>query len=255
MNFKHAVERALRHSPTAFRAASRIYYTLNRSFMTLSPGAPEAIAQALQCVKDRGQPARGDYYEFGVFRGYTLWRAYEACQALGLTQMRCYGFDSFQGLPVPTAEDETEGKFFEGQFACSKDGVVQWLTQRGVDWSRVVLIEGFFNETLTPQVRQRYPFGPVAVAFIDCDLYSSTRQVLAWLGEGLVDGSIVLFDDWRTLDSSSQGQQRAWREFTEAHPGLRAAPFVDFSDHGTSFVISNVSTPPAAPEGGARGSP
>lgn len=242
MSLKQYVERLLRRCPPAFRAASRTYYALNRAFTTLSPGAPGAILQALQQVRRlRGLDA-GDYYEFGVFRGYTLWSAFQACQRLGLRTTRLYGFDSFQGLPAPEGTEETDGQFFAGQFACSKTQVSQHLTQQGIDWTRVELVEGFFDKTLTATLKASRPFQPVAVALIDCDLYSSTRDVLAWLASLIRDGSILLFDDWRTLNDPSLGQQRAFREFLARQPQFRAEPLHTFEDHGQGFIIRHAAS-------------
>src|SRR5687768_4705011 len=79
---KNLIEMALRRTPPLYRLASRIYHRVNGSFRTLSPGAPGAIARALEFVKDRGQD--GDYYEFGVFRGYTFLSAQQTSHRLGL---------------------------------------------------------------------------------------------------------------------------------------------------------------------------
>lgn len=237
MGLKHYMERLLRRYPPAFRTASRAYYALNRGFSTLSPGAPGAIFQALQQASRQKGIDVGDYYEFGVFRGYTLWSAYQACRRLGLGATRFYGFDSFQGLPAPEETEETGGQFFAGQFACSKAEVTRHLTQRGIDWTRVELIEGFFDKTLTATLKGQRPFRPVAVALIDCDLYSSTRDVLAWLASLIQDESILLLDDWRALDDPSLGQQRAFGEFLAEHPKFRAEPFMTFEDHGTGFTV------------------
>ncbi|HEY6555020.1 MAG TPA: hypothetical protein VI669_16815, partial [Vicinamibacteria bacterium] len=97
---KKLIEKALRRTPPLYRLASRIYHRMNGSFRTLSPGAPGAIARAFELVKERSPDGRvGDYYEFGVFRGYTFLCAQQACDRLGLSEMRFWGFDSFQGLP------------------------------------------------------------------------------------------------------------------------------------------------------------
>jgi len=96
--WKTRAARVLHRYPTAFATASKLFYKLDRSFETLSPGAPGAIDDALRRVSAEG-PA-GDYYEFGLFRGFTLLQAQRSADAHGLRSMRFHGFDSFQGLPA-----------------------------------------------------------------------------------------------------------------------------------------------------------
>lgn len=231
-------QRILRVHPALYTLGSKMYHRLHRGFVTLSPGSPQAIEEALERSQHELVGEAGDYYEFGLFRGYTFWSAQDACRRLGLKRLSFYGFDSFQGLPEVEGEDRAGELFFRGQFKCGKDQVEAFLSERGVDWSRTHLIEGFYSDSLNDETRQRYPFRPVTAAFIDCDLYSSTREVLSWLSDLIVDGSILLFDDWRSFgNESAVGQPKAFREFLEARPHLRAEPYLDFSYHGRGFVI------------------
>lgn len=238
MQLRRRAARILQKNPRMFVLASKIYYELDRSFTTLSPGAPDAIRRALLKSRDEFVGDEGDYYEFGLFRGYTFWYAQQVCRELGMTATRFYGFDSFQGLPEVEGIDQANHQFFKGQFACSLEEVTRNLTKHGVDWSRTKLIEGFFSETLTEENKSRYPFRKINVAFIDCDLYSSTCEVLDWLGGLLSDGSILLFDDWFAFGSDGElGQPRAFGVFLEKNPRLRAEPFVEFADNGKGFIL------------------
>jgi len=235
---KKGVENVLRDHPRLFALFSRAYYKLDRSFRTLSPGAPDAIRKAFARSRDGLVGDAGDYYEFGVFRGFTFLSAAQACRDLGLDQVRLYGFDSFDGLPDVQGIDTTNNQFFAGQFACSKGEVERNLTEHGIDWSRATLIEGFFSDSLTEALKAELPLRRVGVAFIDCDLYSSTVEVLGWLGGLLADGSILLFDDWYSFgDSPELGQQKAFAEFLESHAEWVAEPFVEFEDHGKAFIL------------------
>ena len=78
----------------------------------------------------------GDYYEFGVFRGYTFLSAQRSCDELRISNTRFYGFDSFKGLPELEEVDQTHNVFFKGQYSCPKEDVVQALNERGdpVPW-------------------------------------------------------------------------------------------------------------------------
>lgn len=154
---------------------------------------------------------RGDLCEFGVFTGGSFRRFIEIFRPLGVID-RYYGFDSFQGLPKPNRERDTP--FFWGsESGCSgatREGVQEYLREGLGDLSDVELIEGWFADSL-PTVGDR--IREVAFARIDCDLYESTREVLAFLGGRLADGAILYFDDW-THDAHT-GEARAFFEFAE----------------------------------------
>jgi hypothetical protein len=238
---KKLAERLLRRYGPLFRLASKLYHRVDNSFKTLSPGTPEALEKAFQKVMQRGPSEAGDYYEFGIYRGYAFWKAQQICNRLGLHDTSFYGFDSFAGLPSVDGIDQTNNQFFEGQFACSKEDVVRHLSKNGVDWSKTVLVEGYFDQSLTGELKQKYPFKKVAVALVDCDLYSSTKDVLTWSLDLFDDGSILLFDDWYSFGNDpALGQQRAFLEFLAANPHFEVEPFGEFPHHGKSFILHKV---------------
>jgi hypothetical protein len=249
---KKLIELALRRTPPLYRLASRVYHRMNGSFRTLSPGAPAAIHKAFELVRERSPDGRvGDYYEFGLFRGYTFLSAQRSCDELGLAGTRFWGFDSFQGLPAVEGVDEAEGEFFEGQFACGKRDVVDNLSRHGMDWSRAELIEGFFSDSLTADLKRRLPFGPAGVVVLDCDLYSSTREALAWIAGLLGPTTVLLFDDWHSFGGTAdRGQPLAFRELLEEHPRFRAEEGWDFAANGRTFILTR--TPSGAGVEGGR---
>src|SRR5574341_163366 len=64
-------------------------------FMTLSPDTLPALRYCFQVLAKSGPV--GDYYEFGLYRGYTFWYAQQCAARFGLKTMRFFGFDSFKG--------------------------------------------------------------------------------------------------------------------------------------------------------------
>src|SRR5690606_27658546 len=118
----------------------------------------------------------------------------------------------------------------------SRDEVEKHLTTHGVDWSRATLIEGFFDESLTPELKRSLPRRSAGVVLLDCDLYASTAVALEWLEDMLIDNAMVLFDDWKSFgDNGELGQQRALAEFLERHPRWVADELWPFDRHGTAF--------------------
>lgn len=76
--------------------------------------------ELLELLVDRhGRDGLGDYLEFGVFGGASLGCMWRATEALGLTDVRLFGFDSFEGLP-PVAEEEPRATGWEGVSSRSK---------------------------------------------------------------------------------------------------------------------------------------
>ncbi|MGM0368761.1 MAG: TylF/MycF/NovP-related O-methyltransferase [Actinomycetota bacterium] len=239
MTIKRKLESILRNCPPLFRLGSRVYHAINPGFKSLSPGAPDAIKHAFELAKNLhdGGPI-GDYYEFGLYKGYTFFSAYRAAKRLGLTETRFYGFDSFQGLPQVEDLDKTGGRFFEGQFACTRQQVEKNLRKHGVDFNRIRLIEGFYEDTLVEHLKDDLPAGRAGVVLFDCDLYSSTRTALNWL-EGLIaDKTVVVFDDWYSFTEGDElGQQRALKEYQQRNKHLRFEPVMEYERNGKVFLV------------------
>ncbi|MEY8800939.1 TylF/MycF/NovP-related O-methyltransferase [Leisingera sp. XS_AS12] len=240
MRLKSAIESILRVSPPLYRLGSHVYHRFNSGFRTLSPGAPGAIRQAFEacCQDPDAKRFAGDYYEFGVFRGGTFLAASRVLEDLGLADTALYGFDSFEGLPQPEGIDSTDTRFFEGQFACSRAEVAKNLSGNGMNMDRAVLIEGFYETSLTDTLRQAHPFRPVAVALLDCDYYASTKTALDWLLPYMRAGSVLLFDDWYSYGKTDElGQPKAYADWLAANPRFRSEDFCEFPHNGRGFIL------------------
>jgi len=239
MSLKKIIENALIKFPPLFKLGSKIYHGFNNSFLTLSPETPEAIRKAFKLAVKNQQEPIGDYYEFGLFRGFAFLKAFEHSKNLGLDGINFYGFDSFEGLPPAEGIDVADGRFFEGQFACSKEDVEKNLASNGMDMDRVTLVKGFYEDSLTEELKQAHSFKPASVVLLDCDLYSSTVEALAWVDSYLQDGTILLFDDWFSFGESEElGQQKAMSEFLEQHPNYSIEHLWRFCRNGNAFVLS-----------------
>lgn len=221
-------------------ALSRFSFTqglLTSDFTTLTPETPPAVEKALARVAE--SHLKGDYYEFGIYRGYTFWRGQKAAQRLHLDTMRFFGFDSFQGLPSIQGSDAETREFKQGDYACTRSIVESCLNRNGVDWSRTHLIEGFFDASLCQDLKDRLHMRTAAVVLVDCDLYESTVPVLRFVSDLLQHGTILLFDDWNCFKgSAAHGERRAFAEFLAAHPEWSAEPFMTFGWHGQGFILN-----------------
>lgn len=194
---------------------------------------------AMQYV--RVNRVRGDYLEFGSYEGNSFIAAYHIAQAQGLGDMRFYSFDSFSGLPDFRGLDRDPDEalqYYAGDFACDSETFRRNLRTSRVSLDRVRLVEGFYCDSLTEKLKNELPVRAAAVVMVDCDLYESTQQVLAFAGDYLRQGSLVLFDDgFNFKGDRNRGEQRAFNEWLEAHPQVQASRYLNFGWHGLSFII------------------
>jgi hypothetical protein len=243
MAAKKKLESLLRRYPPLFKLGSKVYHRMNPGFKSLSPGAPGAIKEAFKISKElHGGNCIGDYYEFGLYKGHSFFSAYKAAQKLGLTDTRFIGFDSFKGLPPVEDRDKTGGIFFEGQFAYTKEKVEKNLRKSGMDFNKVHLVEGFYEDTLNEELKTNLSARYAGIVMLDCDLYSSTRTALNWL-EGLIaDKTILIFDDWYSFSEGDElGQQRALKKFQQRNKHLYFKSQLEYERAGKVFLVQEKS--------------
>jgi len=182
-----------------------------------SPADARTPIATLACVDwlhQQGVLEGTDIMEFGIFRGFNMWFTQAYCRAKGISDLRWLGFDSFFGLPKIDGSDASGG-FVEGEFSAYREDVEYYFNRFGIDWSRTFLIDGFFSDTLNEKTRARCQIRNCALAIVDCDLYSSTVEVLTFLEGLLAPLAVVYFDDWGDFKSADQGEPRAFREFED----------------------------------------
>lgn len=192
---------------------NRHLHNRNNLFYTLSPEALPALVKAFQIA-----PSSGNYYEFGVFKGFSLWFASRITEG---RDMKLFGFDSFQGLPAGKADKSPWWK--EGNYSASHKFVKQHMTD-----SRVVLVPGFYSRALFESFEEHHGVADIAVIMIDCDIYESAKEILGYFGPRLRAGAIVLFDDIR--NTGPHGEGRALAE-----SGLKLNHLFDYGTFGSVY--------------------
>ena len=155
----------------------------------------------------------GDYLEFGVHSCSSLLGMYRELQNFGLTHVRLFGFDSFEGLPVSAEPDDAT--WAPGAYRSEYEFALQVLRDERVDPARVLLTRGWFSETLTPEFRVRNGLSKASVIMVDCDQYLGAKQALTFCAPLIKDHALVLFDDWNSgnLAARDLGEKRAFAEF------------------------------------------
>ena len=173
----------------------------------------------------------GDYLEFGVYRGDSFATAYRAIQnergrrasfldhSPGRAQgpqnpIRLFAFDSFSGLPEGPAARHAD--YAAGAYACAQEEFKRNVIKLGVNLKDVVIVPGFYDQTLNNQTKEQHGLRRAAIVMIDCDLYESTVPALEFVTDLVDQGTILIFHDWfRFRGSPKYGEQRACQEWLE----------------------------------------
>ena len=162
---------------------------------------------------------------------------------MGLPEMPLFGFDSFAGLPPEAEGPDGGGIWREGQYRSSLGFTRDFLNRAGIDWSRAVLTKGWFRDTLTPQFASRHNITKASVIMIDCDIYSSTREALAFCEPLIADQAVILFDDWHAggdLAARNQGEKRAFSEFLARNPQFRVESLPPYTGNAEVFLVERM---------------
>lgn len=134
------------------------------------------------------------WLEFGVASGGTI------NYISNFTSEKVYGFDSFEGLPEKWRDGFDKGMF-------NRNGILPAVNPN------VVLIKGWFNDTLVDFIRNQNK--KVSFIHLDADLYSSTKYILDTLKDYIDEDCVIIFDELVNYDGfdGDTGELRAFYEF------------------------------------------
>ncbi len=260
----HRLQNAFNETSNAFGQVSRDYWQLREHVYWKSA----LIYKAFQI-----SGLWGDYLEFGVFQGGSMRQAYGAARRLyvSLTDgswdfaladkevqkaafaesfagMRFIGFDSFAGMPATgdvAAEVFAQGTYVAGR-AETERGILEDIPRE-----QLILVEGFFDETCTPETATRLAVPSAAVIHIDSDLYSSAVTALDFCTPYLRNGTVIIFDEYLQFHGNPHlGEQRAFAEWRRRHPEWLAQEVAREGCGRVAFVLNPAADPVA--EGAAR---
>ena len=168
--------------------------------------------------------------EFGVASGRSI-RMIKELLLMEEEDIQIHGFDTFTGLPsawgdepagsystggaIPNMMEETTTTTTttttEGSSGGGGGGSDE-RTSEGSSSSNVIFHQGLFRDTIPSFLSTIDKGRPLAYANIDCDLYSSTRDVLEAFHGRIVPGTVLVFDEYLCHPSWRQDEFRAWRE-------------------------------------------
>lgn len=166
---------------------SAIYIKKNSANINLSGGTFDTFKTVSSHVMKDGLIA-----EFGVRNGHSI------NILSNLFQDRIiYGFDSFEGIPDAWGDEPVGSYTTAGTFPKVEPNVK--------------LIHGWFNNTL-PDFAKNYS-GKIALLNIDCDIYSSTKDIFNFLGKFISKGSIIVFDEYINNKTWRDDEFKAFQEW------------------------------------------
>lgn len=162
-----------------------------------------ALCEAVQYIEQNR--IEGDIVECGVWRGGSVLAAIKTLQLIGGASRTFHLFDTFEGMTPPTEKDvEFDGKSAQELLQSSDrndassvwcyaplEGVRAVLSSTGYNSERLVFVKGRVEETLPAFAPDR-----IALLRLDTDWYESTKHELEHLYPRLVDGGMLIIDDY-----------------------------------------------------------
>ena len=104
-------------------------------------------------------------------------------------------------------------------------------------------VEGYFEDTL-PHLGADGPPSDIALAYIDCNLYASTRTVLEFLEPRLKHGMIVAFDDYWTYTSHHVSGERWPSTSSSGTPEWNFVPYRHIFHVGQTYIVEDAAAIP-----------
>ena len=162
-------------------------------------------AEYINCNK-----IKGDYLHFGVGSGEDFISSYKCFNKP--VWCHFYLFDSFKGLPAP--EDDFNGKYAKGKYSFSKENLMKRFKGEKISSSHYTIIEGYFEDVLTENLKKSLPLEKAAIVILDCDLYKSTNSALKFIQPYIQSGTLLLAGEYFNYGGDARrGMARAILEY------------------------------------------
>jgi hypothetical protein len=168
---------------------------------------------------------KGDYIEFGVFKGKSLYHSYKTADKIIPDASRLFwGLDSFEGFPV-----DNHDFYIDQNFATSKELVEKNFKK----FDNVRIIDGYFEDSLIDEELQN--INKISFAFIDCDIYESSEVAFKFIKNRLSNGAFVMIDDFTSIDKNGNYIAKCFFEVFKDRDIL----FFDTYSNGQTYRIFN----------------
>lgn len=144
----------------------------------------EIVGLAKNCLG-----VKGDYVEFGCYKGDTSLLLAEVIREK--EGKRLWIYDSFEGLPEKTEEDNSVlGENFRGgELAVTKREVKERFLRAGLPVPKIK--KGWFSDLTEVDLPER-----IAFAFLDGDFYESIKDSLRLVEPRMSEGGVIVIHDY-----------------------------------------------------------
>lgn len=179
-----------------------------------SPERVFALRSAVHYVVQNGIP--GDIVECGVWKGGSMMAVARTLRELGDSSRMLYLFDTFEGMPPPTAADvdhageeartrlRRSGKDDNVWAIAPLEQVKRAVLSVGYDPAKIRFVQGRVEDSIPGEAPPT-----ISLLRLDTDWYESTRHELIHLFPRLSRGGVLIIDDY----GHWQGARRATDEY------------------------------------------
>lgn len=190
-----------------------------RSISMVSHARLHSLHESVRYVVRNNIP--GDIVECGVARGGSAAVMALALQCLR-AQRRMWLFDTFSGLPEPTAADPDYAiaRNYTGLYGTAADEIRASFVRLGIATDNIEFVPGLFQQTLaSSRVSQ------IAVLHVDGDWYESVKTTMEAFYDRVSPLGIIQFDDY----GHWLGANKAINEFMSQRAIKVPLEYIDFS--------------------------
>jgi len=161
-------------------------------------------AAVMRFASDAVKLKEGFIVEMGVGSGRTM----NFISALNPEKV-VYGFDSFKGLPHVWQRADKDFPIGTFAYKNAEQGIQVATLTNGV------VYPGMFKDVLPVFKQQVLKDTPVAFMHIDCDIYESTKDTFDALGDNIVAGTVIVFDELFNYPGYENHEWKAFQEFLQ----------------------------------------
>jgi tetratricopeptide (TPR) repeat protein len=170
-------------------------YIVSQFAEAIPPSAHYFTYDMLHLGMENASLKNGLILEFGVFHGKTIRMIAE-----NFPTTQIHGFDTFSGIPE-NWHNTKKGSYSTHNVLPVAPGNVQYHV-------------GLFSDTL-PSFLDQNKGEPIRFMNIDCDLYSSTKDIFDLISDRVVSGTIIIFDEYVMNPHWMDDEHKAFQEAVE----------------------------------------
>lgn len=167
----------------------------------------------------------GDIYIFGIWSGCSTYDIIKYLKENKIKYDKIYGFDSFKGFPVETADIDRCVDFTLGEYSSTvlydepDTRKVMNEIYRGIGENKLRFYDGFYSDILNKDLVEKENMKSASYVDIDVDLHISTVELLTWMFDNklICKGTVIYFDDWGSTRKYTGGESLAWKQIVEKY--------------------------------------